>query len=48
MARMYFELIKANRFSGYTIDTVPEKYKDEVQALLDEKGLDGSGNPKEA
>lgn len=47
MVRMYFELIKANRFSGYTIDVVPEKYKAEVQALLDAKGLDGSGNPKQ-
>lgn len=47
MDRTFFELIKAHAISGYTIEMVPSRYRDEVQALLDKEGLDGNGNRKE-
>lgn len=46
MARTYFELIKAHKLSGYTIDMVDPLFKDEVMKLLDAEGLDGYGNAK--
>lgn len=47
MDKIFFELIKNNNSTGYTINMVPAAFKDKVQDLLDEAGLDGEGRPKQ-
>lgn len=41
MAKVFFMLIK--RLDDRTIEDVPLRIRAEVQALLDEAGLDGNG-----